>query len=103
MIWLTWALVAGVAAHLLITLIEFGGKHPTRNAQIAAHSITHGRYAQQFWFGSVLLSFVAAVLAGLTLFTDSLIFVGVAAVLVQVALVFHEKVFVMAAQDPPLS
>lgn len=102
-IWLTWALVAGVAAHLLITLIEFGGKHPTRNAQIAAHSITHGRYAQQFWFGSVLLSFVAAVLAGLTLFTDSLIFVGVAAVLVQVALVFHEKVFVMAAQDPPLS
>jgi hypothetical protein len=51
----------------------------------------------------VLLSFVAAVLAGLTLFTDSLIFVGVAAVLVQVALVFHEKVFVMAAQDPPLS
>lgn len=103
MTWLTWAMIAGISAHLLITLIEFGGKHATRNAEVAAHAITHGRYAQQFWYGSVLLSIVAGVLAAITLATDSLVWVIIGAVIVQVALVFHEKVFVTAAQDPPLS
>lgn len=103
MTWLTWALIIGVVAHLLITAVEFGGKHPTRNAEVAAHAITHGRYKAQFWGGSVLLSLVGAALAGLTIATGALLWAVLAGVIVQVALVAHERVFVMAAQDPPLS
>lgn len=101
--WLGWALVAGVAAHLLITAVEFGGKHPTRNAEIAAHSITHGRYSRQFWLGSVGLSVLAAILAVLTITGGAALWLVLAAILVQPALLLHERVFVMAAQDPPLS
>jgi formate-dependent nitrite reductase membrane component NrfD len=101
--WLTWALVIGIAAHLLITLVEFGGKHPTRNAQIAAHSITHGRYSREFYFGGVLLALIAAALALVGLATGVAVFAIIAGLLVQVSLVYHEKVFVKAAQDPPLS
>lgn len=101
--WLGWALVAGVAAHLLITAVEFGGKHPTRNAEVAAHSITHGRYSRQFWLGSVGLSVLAAILAVITITGGAALWLVLAAVLVQPALLLHERVFVMAAQDPPLS
>jgi formate-dependent nitrite reductase membrane component NrfD len=101
--WLTWALVIGIAAHLLITLVEFGGKHPTRNAQIAAHSITHGRYSREFYVGGVLLALIAAALALVGLATGAAAWAIIAGLLVQVSLVYHEKVFVKAAQDPPLS
>ena len=102
-VWMSWALVAGVAAHLLITLVEFGGKHPTRNAEIAAHAITHGRYKGQFWFGSVLLSVVGALLALGTALGGAAILAVLAGLVVQPALIWHEKVFVKAGQDPPLS
>ena len=101
--WLTWALVIGIAAHLLITLVEFGGKHPTRNAEIAAHAITHGRYSKEFYFGGVALAIIAAVLALIGIATGVAWWAVVAGLLVQVSLVYHEKVFVKAAQDPPLS
>jgi formate-dependent nitrite reductase membrane component NrfD len=101
--WLAWAMAAGVIAHLLITAVEFGGKHSTRNAQVAAHAITHGRYKKSFWGGSVLLALIAggiAVAVGL----GAPIALGVLpAILVQIALILHERVYVMAAQDPPLS
>jgi formate-dependent nitrite reductase membrane component NrfD len=61
--WLAWALIVGVVAHLLITAVEFGGTHATRNAEIAAHAITHGRYRAQFWGGSILLSILGALVA----------------------------------------
>jgi len=102
-VWLSWALVAGVAAHLLITLIEFGGKHPTRNAQVAAHAITHGRYKTQFWGGSILLSVVGAALAVIAALGGPVAVAVLAGLIVQPALLLHEKVFVKAAQDPPLS
>ena len=101
--WLSWALIAGVIAHLLITAVEFGGTHSTRNAQIAAHSITHGRYSVQFWGGSVALSVLAGILALVSVTGGDPLWVLIAAVLVQPALLLHERVFVMAAQDPPLS
>ncbi len=101
--WLSWALIAGVIAHLLITAVEFGGKHPTRNAEIAAHAITHGRYRRQFWVGSVLLSVIGALLALGTALGGSVALAVLAGLIVQPALILHEKVFVKAAQDPPLS
>lgn len=101
--WLAWALVAGVGAHLLITAVEFGGTHSTRNAEMAAHAITHGRYRLQFWGGSILLTIVGALVALPTALGGAIIFAALAGLIVQPALVLHERVFVMAAQDPPLS
>lgn len=101
--WLAWALVVGVVAHLLITAVEFGGKHPTRNAQIAAHAITHGRYARTFWLGSVLLSLIGGALAMATALGGVGLLAVLGGLIVQPALILHEKVFVTAAQDPPLS
>jgi Fe-S-cluster-containing dehydrogenase component/formate-dependent nitrite reductase membrane component NrfD len=101
--WLSWALVVGVVAHLLITAVEFGGKHSTRNAEVAAHAITSGRYSRKFWFGSVLLSLVGGALALATALGAPVVLAVVAGVLVQPALLIHEEVFVKAAQDPPLS
>jgi Fe-S-cluster-containing dehydrogenase component/formate-dependent nitrite reductase membrane component NrfD len=101
--WLAWALIAGVVAHLLITWVEFGGKHPTRNAQVAAHAITHGRYARFFWIGSVGLSVLGALTALPVALGGPLWWGVLAGLIVQCALLAHERVFVMAAQDPPLS
>jgi len=101
--WLGWALVIGVVAHLLIVAVEFGGRHQTQNATVAAHSITHGRYARTFWFGSIGLAIVGAVFVIPVLLGGSLLFGLIAGLLVQVALLAHETVFVKAAQDVPLS
>lgn len=103
MAWLSWALIAGVAAHLLITAVEFGGKHPTRNAEVAAHAITHGRYRTIFWGGSVGLAVLAALAALVTALGGSVWIALLAGLIVQPALILHEKAFVMAGQDPPLS
>ena len=100
---LSGLLVIGVVAHLLITAVEFGGKHATRNAQIAAHAITRGRYARVFWLGSVLLSAVGGALALAGLLGSIGLLGALAGLIVQPALILHERVFVMAAQDPPLS
>ena len=101
--WLCWALVIGVVAHLLIVAVEFGGRHQTQNATVAAHSITHGRYARTFWFGSIGLAIIGAVFVIPVLLGGSLLFGLIAGLLVQVALLAHETVFVKAAQDVPLS
>lgn len=101
--WLAWALIVGVVAHLLITAVEFGGNHSTRNAQVAAHSITHGRYRLQFWGGSIFLTIIGGLIALPTALGGEIILAALAGLIVQPALVLHERVFVMAAQDPPLS
>jgi Fe-S-cluster-containing dehydrogenase component/formate-dependent nitrite reductase membrane component NrfD len=95
--------VVGVAAHLLMLLVEFGGGHSTRNAEVAAHIITHGRYAKTFWFVGILLSLVALV-GGLAVALGASVWLGVAVgLLAQVPLLAYESVFVKAAQDVPLS
>jgi len=101
--WLGWALIAGVIAHLLITAVEFGGHHPTRNAEMAAKLILHGTYARTFWGGSVGLNIVAALIAVPMVLGGSIWFGVLAGILVQVGLIAHESVYVKAAQDPPLS
>lgn len=101
--WLAWALIGGVVAHVLITAVEFGGKHPTRQASVAAHMITHGRYARTFWGGSIALTLVAAAVAVPTALGGSVWFGVVGGLLVQVGLLAHETVFIKAGQDVPLS
>jgi Fe-S-cluster-containing dehydrogenase component/formate-dependent nitrite reductase membrane component NrfD len=101
--WLAGALIAGVVAHLLITWVEFGSNHSTRNAQMAAHLITHGTYRNLFWGGSIGLSLIAGAIAVPSLLGGSIWFAVIAGLLVQVALLAHETAYVKAAQDPPLS
>ena len=101
--WLTWALLIGTAGHLLITAVEFGGNHPTRNAEVAAHAVTSGRYSLRFWVGSIGLGVLAAGLALGTIWTGVIWYAALAGILVQVVLLVHEQVFVRAGQDPPLS
>jgi Fe-S-cluster-containing dehydrogenase component/formate-dependent nitrite reductase membrane component NrfD len=101
--WLAWALIVGVIAHLLITWVEFGGTHSTRNAQMAAHLITHGPYSRMFYGGSIGLTILGAALALPVALGGSIWFGVLAGIVVQFGLLAHETVYVKAAQDPPLS
>ena len=60
-----WALVAvsftiATVLHLLMLAVEYTGEHASRQAEVAAHVITSGRYARTFWLGGVLPAAVAA-------------------------------------------
>ncbi len=97
------AFVIGAALHLLILAVEYSGKHASRQATVAAHVITSGRYARTFWAGAVLPAAVALVLGALTWAGAPVGLLAVAGVLVQPALLAYESVFVRAGQDVPLS
>ncbi|MQA10838.1 MAG: 4Fe-4S dicluster domain-containing protein [Pseudonocardiaceae bacterium] len=92
-------LVLATAVHVLMLLLEYRGRHSGANAATAAHMVTHGRYARTFWLGSVGLAGFAALLA-LPGIAALLLISGV---LVQIALLAYESVFVRAGQDVPLS
>jgi Fe-S-cluster-containing dehydrogenase component/formate-dependent nitrite reductase membrane component NrfD len=96
--------VMSTVAHLLVLAVEYGGKHATRNASVAAHVIVRGRYRRIFWLGGVAVAVIAAVLGAFgwsgTGPTAATIIGGL---LAQVALLAYEGVFVRAAQDVPLS
>ncbi|GAB2758720.1 4Fe-4S dicluster domain-containing protein [Nocardioides pakistanensis] len=107
-----WTLVIGAfvvatVAHLVILLVEYAGKHASRQAATAAHVITSGRYAKTFWMGSVVPTVLAAI-AGAVAWamgadTTSTVLVALAGLVVQPALLAYESVFVRAGQDMPLS
>ncbi|MDN5861529.1 MAG: polysulfide reductase NrfD, partial [Pseudonocardia sp.] len=89
--------------HVLMLLIEYGGKHSGRGAAIGAHMITRGRYARLFWLGGVALAVVAAALTVPAWGGGAAVPAAVAGVAVQAALLAYESVFVRAGQDVPLS
>jgi formate-dependent nitrite reductase membrane component NrfD len=95
-------LVLATVVHLLMLLLEYGGRHPTRHAAAAAHLVTHGRYARLFWIGAVGLSVVAAGLSAVN-WNGGLLAAALAGLLLQAALLIYESVFVRAGQDIPLS
>jgi Fe-S-cluster-containing dehydrogenase component len=101
---LTGAFVIATLAHLAILLVEYGGRHVSRQAATAAHVITRGRYARTFWLGSVVPTAVAAMLGGVAWATGAVpALVALAGLIVQPALLAYESVFVRAGQDMPLS
>ncbi|MHB1614767.1 MAG: 4Fe-4S dicluster domain-containing protein [Actinomycetes bacterium] len=96
--------VVATALHVLILLAEYLGRHPSKGAALAAHMITHGRYAATFWWGAVVLATVSLVLVALGWNgrgVATLVVIG--ALLVQAALLAYESVFIRAGQDVPLS
>ncbi|APA98513.1 4Fe-4S dicluster domain-containing protein [Nocardia seriolae] len=94
-------LIGGTIAHLVILLVEFGGRHSSRNAATAAHAVTHGRYAGMFWSGA-LACVAAAVFASFSANGMGAL-LALAGALVQIGLLCYESTFVRAAQDVPLS
>jgi Fe-S-cluster-containing dehydrogenase component/formate-dependent nitrite reductase membrane component NrfD len=102
--WLAWALFIGTVANLLILAVEYGGKHSTRNAAVAAHMLTHGRYKRAFWGGALGLSVLTAVLALVGALNENLGLLAVlGGVIAQASLLIYESVYVKAGQDVPLS
>ena len=96
-------LVLASVAHVLMLALEYGGRHATRHAAAAARLVTHGRYARTFWLAGVGTTAVAAAVAAVSWAGDLLVAALVAGLLVQVALLAYESVFVRAGQDVPLS
>lgn len=99
----TRALVVATAVHVLMLLLEYGGRHAGRQAAAAAHMVTRGRYAKTFWIGGVLLALLAVGLALPAWGGDAAVLVALAGLTVQVALLAYESVYVRAGQDVPLS
>ena len=88
-----YALVVLAVTHLLLVLGELTIGHPTAHARQAAHEMTHGLHARQFWAG-VALSLIA-------LTTVWLPPLGAVAALASVF--FHEHAYVQAGQSVPLA
>jgi Fe-S-cluster-containing dehydrogenase component/formate-dependent nitrite reductase membrane component NrfD len=96
--------VVATVAHLLMLLLEYGGRHPTRQAAVAARMVVRGRYARGFWFGGIGLGVLSVLLAVWS--WDGTTVVGLAALgglVAQAGLLVYESVFVRAGQDVPLS
>jgi formate-dependent nitrite reductase membrane component NrfD len=96
-------LVLATAAHVVLLVVEYGGRHTTRHAAAAARMVTHGRYAPLFWSVAVGLAVLAAGAAALSWNGGLLVAAAGAGLLVQVVLLAYESVFVRAGQDVPLS
>ena len=101
--WLAWALAIGTAANLLILAVEYGGRHSTRNAAVAAHMITHGRYKTLFWGGAIGLSIVVLALALAGALGAPLLLAVLGGLIAQASLLIYESVYIKAGQDVPLS
>ncbi|MGH3764997.1 MAG: 4Fe-4S dicluster domain-containing protein [Pseudonocardiaceae bacterium] len=97
------SLVLATVLHVLMLVLEFGGRHSGAHAAAAAHLVVRGRYAPLFWSAGVLLPLVAAALAVPGWMGGAAVLVAVAGLAVQVALLSYESVFVRAGQDIPLS
>ena len=97
------AFALGTLVHLLMLLLEYGGRHSGRAAAVASHMIIGGRYARLFWTVGVGGAGLAVVLALVGWNGTGLAIVAAGGLLVQGALLAYESVFVRAAQDVPLS
>lgn len=79
---------------------EFTIPHASEVAALAAHEISHGRYKNHFWYGSILVGHVvpfALVLLGIPMLG---VIAGVCTI---VGLYLYEYAFVMAPQEIPNS
>ncbi|MDX1613136.1 MAG: NrfD/PsrC family molybdoenzyme membrane anchor subunit [Candidatus Promineifilaceae bacterium] len=97
---------ASVAVDLFITLVgEFSIPHASEIAARAAHEISHGRYKNTFWYGSIALGhLLPLLLAGLWFWaTEAPVLGAVAGLAAIVGLYLFEYAFVMAPQEIPNS
>ena len=97
------AFVLSTVTHLVMLALEYGGRHASRQATVAAHIVRSGRYASTFWLGAVVPAAAALGLGALSWAGLSPLLLALGGLLVQPALIAYESVFVRAGQDPPLS
>jgi Fe-S-cluster-containing dehydrogenase component/Ni/Fe-hydrogenase subunit HybB-like protein len=95
--------VVGCLLHLAITAVDLFGKHESRNAAVAARTITRGRYAPLFWGAAVTPVALAALVALASWNGAAVAAVALGGLLSQAALLVYETVYVRAGQDVPLS
>lgn len=97
--------VLGAAiAWALMTIVELSGStHATEQARKAAHNMTSGPYAAQFWTGVALGMIVPGALAAVYLASGGAALLVVAAVSAHAGLISAEHAFVRAGQSVPLS
>ena len=102
---IAWVLLGGVGATAALVWMELAS-HGSRHVELAVETMTHGRYARQFWIGGVGLGMVVpAVLTVIALATDTVepALLVPAAVAAIVGLFAYEDAFVRAGQSVPLS
>ncbi len=103
-----WTFGASVVLDLLVTLFgEFGVAHASEVAARAAHSISHGRFRNLFWWGGIVLGHVvplALLAAGLFVGGGALLgLAAIAAVAVLAGLLLFEYAYITAPQEIPNS
>ena len=89
---------ASIALSTLLVMVDLLQRHPTRNAQLTARLITHGRIALMFWGGEVGLGII---LPALMLWRGEPAWIVALLLIVGVALRNH--ILVSAPQQIPLS
>lgn len=107
LLWVTAVtLTVAIVVDLFITLIgEFTVPHASEVAAKAAHEISHGRYRNHFWWGSIGLGHVvplALIFLG-TQFNIGTALAAAAGICVGIGLYLYEYAFVMAPQEIPNS
>jgi len=97
----TWTFACAIVLDLFVILAgELGMSHASEVAAKAAHAITHGKYAIQFWAVAIGLGHVLPL--GL-LTVDQPLVRGLAALTCVLGLYAYEHAFVMAPQEIPNS
>jgi len=102
---LDWTLVLGVAASATIIAMDlFGLKHPTRQAEIAAHNLWRDRFAERFWLGGIACGLAVPALFGVAyLAVGGRALLASGGLLALVGLWCYEDAWVRAGQSVPLS
>lgn len=91
----------GLGLDLFVLLFgEFGIAHASEVAARAAHEISRGKYAKQFWLGAIVLGHLVPLVL---LFVPSPLAAACASLLALVGLYAYEHAFVMAPQEIPNS
>jgi formate-dependent nitrite reductase membrane component NrfD/ferredoxin len=97
------AFIAALLTDLFVTLAgEFGVPHASEVAARAAHDISHGRYKNHFWGGSITLGHIAPIVLLLLAIPMSTLLPALAAVAGLCAIIglyLYEYAFVMAPQE----
>ncbi len=96
-----WTFGISLAVDLFVTLLgEFGMPHASEVAARAAHEISHGRYRNQFWVGSIVVGHLVPLLM---LMLGGAFLAALGALASIAGLYLFEHAFVMAPQEVPNS
>jgi len=99
-------LIVSLGLHLLMLLGEVAMPHTTDNARYGARLMTHGKFANAFWGGAVVLGGIVPLLLLLIsslLGAPNRVAAGLSSVLALAGLLIFEWCFVMAGQSVPNS